>query len=775
MDDLTPDSFYTRFSLGSDDRVRFQGLYYRPWPTRDGYRFEQDGGDRSFDMVKDDVNRMILLRALEVDSGFHTSEQKDARALEHALAAADLPLDVRVRTRKVVTFLDGYRKGKYTKTKEGVEQFYKDFDETELSFLNNETGGTSTQHYTDRNPVKWRQFLKLVRHFVVSGRTANALVRNYRGSSLHKPKFTPEAERFVEDHIALLADKRRPSGVQLVDDIEKANKLRATQGLISHKLPKKRTIQRRMAAMSSLWKDAGRRSPDEARLAYQMSFEGPIVTRPLQRVEMDEKYYDLVILMQDVGIWDLLHDDAKEKVLKMRRRLWLSVAFDYATRSVLALRLLKGAPNSRSAVETLQMAVQSKEHITRAVKTISPWPQCGRPEWVYTDSGSSWKSGDFQDAVYATTGNHCKPPARNPHLRGAIERFFRTMDDRYMQFFTGRTFSNVLAKGKDYDPAKVASLTFGELAYCIVRMIVDCYHNTPHDGLGGQTPLQAWATLNKLYEVKPFESGERTMIAFGVTVVNKSIGPYGIVFAGIPYGGEVLQKIRDLDPHRKIDIRVNLSDLSRLWMRSENGKDYVELKSIHPGLEKVSFARWAAILKRMENHYRKDQQNSWAIVQETITDMRQVSDDAIQRASIGSQVFTSESLARLERKISKGRLFARQSTADYGSSRRETADMADGSGRRRPEPQRDVPKTAESILGSGGTTKPLDPNRFAKAKEAAVGALGPSADTAPVKPRTRRLPHVEDANSTSSIPADGRRKRELGTWGFKNKNEDNQS
>ncbi|TBZ99504.1 DDE-type integrase/transposase/recombinase [Rhizobium leguminosarum] len=772
MDDLTHDSFYTRFSLGADDRVRYQGLYYRPWPTRDGYRFQQEGGDRSFDLIKDDTDRLILLRALEVDSGFFTSEQKDARALEHALAAADLPLDVRIRTRKIVTFLDGYRKGKYKKTKDGVEQFYKDFDETELSFVNNDTGGTPIEHYTDKNPIKWRQFLKLVRHFVVSGRTANSLVRNYRGSSLHEPKFTPDAERFVEDHIARHADKRRPSGVQIVKDVERANKQRVAQGLPMLDLPRKRTIQRRIAAMSSLWNDAGRRSEDEARLAYQMSFEGPIVTRPLQRVEMDEKYFDLILLMQDVGVWGLLHDDAKEKILKMRRRLWLSVAFDYASRSVLAMRLLKGAPNSRSAVETLQMAVQSKEHITRAVKTLSPWPQCGRPEWVYTDSGASWRSNDFQDAVYATTGNHCKPPARNPHLRGAIERFFKTMDDRYMQFFTGRTFSNVLAKGKDYDPTKVASLTFDELAYCIVRMIVDCYHNTAHDGLGGQTPLQAWAALNKLYEVKPFESGVRTMIAFGVTVVNKSIGPYGIVFAGIPYGGEILQQIRDLDPHRKIDIRVNLSDLSRIWMRSENGKDYVELRSIHPGLEKVSFARWASILKRMENHYRKEEQNSWHIVEKTIEDMRHVSDEAIEKASIGSQVFTSESLARLERKISKGRVFARQSVGDYGAARREATDMADGSGRRREEPVPEVPKTAESILGSGDASRNLDPDRFANARAAAGVAPEPPTESSTIRKRAGRASPAAGADTAAGIPMDGRRKRQPGASGFKNKNED---
>jgi putative transposase len=318
---------------------------------------------------------------------------------------------------------------------------------------------------------------------------------------------------------------------------------------------------------------------------------------------------------------------------------------------------------------------------------------------------------------------------------------------------------------------KVASLTFDELAYCIVRLVVDCYHNTPHDGLAGQTPLQAWERLNRLYEVNPFESGERTMIAFGITVPSKSIGPYGVVFAGIPYGGELLQKIREGDLHRKIDIRVNLTDLSRIWMRTENGKDYAELKSVHPGLEKVSFARWTSILKRMESHYRKNQQNSWAIVQETIADMRHLSDEAIHKASIGSQVFTSESLSRLERKISKTRNFAGQSVADYGVARREASAVPDGSGRRREEPKSTAPKSAESILGSGSPTK-LDPDRFAKARAAAALAFDPAPEAAPPRTRPKKTSPDEGTDLSAATAPEARRLRETSKWGFRTKKGD---
>ena len=43
----------------------------------------------------------------------------------------------------------------------------------------------------------------------------------------------------------------------------------------------------------------------------------------------------------------------------------------------------------------------------------------------------------------------------------------------------------------DYDSAAFANVVAEMLGRALVRYIVDVYHNTPHNGLGGQTPNDA--------------------------------------------------------------------------------------------------------------------------------------------------------------------------------------------------------------------------------------------------------------------------------------------
>lgn len=74
-------------------------------------------------------------------------------------------------------------------------------------------------------------------------------------------------------------------------------------------------------------------------------------------------------------------------------------------------------------------------------------------------------------------------------MRGMIERLFRTAIMSLFSHLSGRVFSNVFERG-DHPSEERACLTTEQLGYAIVRWVVDIYHNTPHEGLGGLTPLQ---------------------------------------------------------------------------------------------------------------------------------------------------------------------------------------------------------------------------------------------------------------------------------------------
>lgn len=101
----------------------------------------------------------------------------------------------------------------------------------------------------------------------------------------------------------------------------------------------------------------------------------------------------------------------------------------------------------------------------------------GLMDLLYLDNGSGFHSGDTLAVVHNGLGTwliHGK--ARYPQGRGAVERFNRTAHDQVLRSLDGAI---------DVDP-DCGALTL-RLAHFLER-----YNNTPHEGLGGDTPHQRW-------------------------------------------------------------------------------------------------------------------------------------------------------------------------------------------------------------------------------------------------------------------------------------------
>ena len=79
----------------------------------------------------------------------------------------------------------------------------------------------------------------------------------------------------------------------------------------------------------------------------------------------------------------------------------------------------------------------------------------------------------------------------------------------------GRTFSNSVERG-DYPSEDWAALTDDELAEIFTLFIVDIYHNTPHSGLKGETPANAWKRLSNEQNVTPPPNANARRFVFGL-------------------------------------------------------------------------------------------------------------------------------------------------------------------------------------------------------------------------------------------------------------------
>ncbi len=140
------------------------------------------------------------------------------------------------------------------------------------------------------------------------------------------------------------------------------------------------------------------------------------------------------------------------------------------------------------------MMISDKTPIAQAMGAKTPWDYGCLPHAIATDGGSAFRSDRFRQILADLGIVFVAPQVGQPNKRATVERSFGTTRTQFLQHFTGQTFANIADKG-DYDPDKNASLFVDELARALVLYDVDIYHNTPHEGLYGETPRDCWQRL----------------------------------------------------------------------------------------------------------------------------------------------------------------------------------------------------------------------------------------------------------------------------------------
>lgn len=131
------------------------------------------------------------------------------------------------------------------------------------------------------------------------------------------------------------------------------------------------------------------------------------------------------------------------------------------------------------------------------------------PAWVYIDQGPGYRSKLLADEC---TGWYARFSIEvigaipgNPHGKGWIERWFRTMRNKHDKFFAdGQVYC-----GDDMAPEinrrMSADVTSGKRKlpsyYAYVesfREFLEAYHHAPMDVLDGRTPAQVWAEMQRV-------------------------------------------------------------------------------------------------------------------------------------------------------------------------------------------------------------------------------------------------------------------------------------
>jgi putative transposase len=489
---------------------------------------------------------------------------------------------------------------------------------------------------------------KWVRKYEACGFDTMALRDGYGRSGNRLPKLESEERLLMQEIAQRYASRLKPTKaslyIELTDAIRMKNLERRKIGERVLKKPSRAAFERVIANLDPFMVYAGREGEAAARKKFFIVRGGLDVSRPLERVEMDDWLIPLQVILEDAGVWALLPPELKAAV--NRKRLWLAVAIDAYTRCVLAARIIDES-SSTAAVATIEMAVNDKSRYAVAAGCQTPWDYYGSMETLSTDNASVYTAYETRAAVTDLGAEILFPPAGTPQNRARIERLFRTIHDQLVALFHGRSFENIIAKG-DYNSEAHAIFDRDELGRVIVRWLVDVYHNTPHEGLGGETPRNRWIRTTRLHPVLPPPDADVSRHIFGITV-ERRITNSGVRVLGLHYQSEELQRLRRDARQKPVLVRIDEGDLGYVSVRTKEG--WLTVRCVRSGFDGVSLERWVATERALRREHANMARLSEEIVFQALSEIKAIADAATERAGIACPIITSADVDRLERNV----------------------------------------------------------------------------------------------------------------------------
>ncbi|HEV7318795.1 MAG TPA: Mu transposase C-terminal domain-containing protein [Ensifer sp.] len=667
---------FPKLLLSPQDQVSIGGIdYFKAHATDDGYILRRVD---SPDAAKDFSHAAIWhaskspdweYRPGQFDPGSVRIKQISSFDSLHTLAEAEAT-EVYVRWQYVTRVLQRVAEGKanfsVTKLDAALSQIEFDlFQDDRLKMIiernarrkNSKSGGKNSSQGkakklragTERSVFERpsaRTLLRWLKMLKEGGGVPWALRSNARKSGGGR-RLCPKQREFVAQYGAKYATADRPSFSQLHEEMSNAvqdlNETVPTDQQIS--CPSIDSLKRFVAGLSKFFVCVGRYGTEEAKRRFIWTGQGPDIVRPGQRVEIDHHEIDLMTILKRQELWQALNAEQQVRVARMQ----LCAALDVATGCVLGA-CLSETPSAADTLRVLRMSVSDKALLAANAGAVSGWDQRVQPDTVATDGGPANTERNVVFAIHGLKSGHEISPGGLPWLHGTLERFFGTFETKLVSQFSGRTFGSV-AKLFNYKSEDLAHLTTDELAELIVFWIVDVYHNTESDGLGGETPARAWKRLTETVGMRPVPDRRTLRAVFGIKTERKLSGE-GLTVAGLHYSSEAMGRLWLKEKDCDVEVRFDPNDIGTICFRV--GNSWPEARCTEPGFDGVPLAEWSQTVHDLRQTFVADNKITAPVVRRAMRAIREASNATRVRENIATPEYSAEDLARLEDEVFRG-------------------------------------------------------------------------------------------------------------------------
>ncbi|WP_158644597.1 Mu transposase C-terminal domain-containing protein [Paracoccus jeotgali] len=602
MFNLTFDPSRHHYAFGVHDRVTVDGVPY----TVDGHSRNErglvltmdDGSGRCRAFTHQELSRLGSMGKIRVEANHYAPETAKRRLADGGVLLSELPENAAARVTKksayVEAFLEMECEGKIKRTDASIDASRHELRGRAMAYVDRLIGGLSVAHSQDLNETPsartLRRWLGQHRSLGMSGLVDTMSRRGNRNRLMG-----PEELALMMEEVHRYADANRPTVKNIHHNVQRAfesrNEDREARGEPPYRVPSYETVRRTIHMLEPFAVTVAREGAEEARKKFMPTGGGLRLTRPLERVEIDENTIDIISLASAAALMGLLTEEDRMRLglNKEKVRWFLTVAICATTRCILGMSFSRSA-REQASLQVLQMILHDKGEWAGAARSNGSWDMLGTPVLIVTDNGTAFKSQRFRVACADLGISAIRAPAGLPQMRARNERFFHSLKTGLLSRMPGQTFGSIRER-RGSDPEARAALSFGDLAFCLVRWIVDIYHNTPHIGLGGETPLNCWRRLTKEWGIQPPPDRDTQRAIFGERL-KRRLSREGVLVLGMRYHSEELAQWLLHKEERDVEVRWHQDNIGAVTVHVGSRKFTVG--AVHPGFDGVSARQWIA-------------------------------------------------------------------------------------------------------------------------------------------------------------------------------------
>lgn len=394
---------------------------------------------------------------------------------------------------------------------------------------------------------------KTIRRWVQNYLQAPVLDTLMPGQNIPIPRTSrlpDEVCEIIKDHVSKRLKKKEKVTAKSVwdgvrDECEK-------KGLPS---PHVRTVERWLNALPLL--DRAKANlidvhPDNATLLPHHH----TVAWPLDAIQLDHTKADALLDLTEYGLG--------------KKRIWLTLAIDVASRMVFGYYLGLKPPSARTGGFALlqgmmpkgpwlsEIGISLEEFAAQGI--ANPWPIRGVGSIIDVDNGTDFRARAFARGCQQFGSKPRYRPRGKKHFGGHIERLLGSFM-RQLHAVPGTTFSRVKDL-KGYDSAKNCFLTLEDFELWLVGTIL-AYHLTPHEGLDGITPLQKYESLQAARPVRAeLLPDMRHMLTAFLPHVTRTVKKQGVRLQNRYYAGPELAELMG----RRVRVIYHPGRLDKVWV-----------------------------------------------------------------------------------------------------------------------------------------------------------------------------------------------------------------